>query len=231
MVIAPPSCLDATKLAPPSTRALLTAKLPLPIRPNTWRTPRSASAWPTASATFTEAPSPEETLTPAPLPEGEGACAPPGSWLLSPRSALDEGEHAGRAAGAADDRQRRGDQDRAGRWELGQVGELGQPVLAGAEQEGVTRERRVEAVGGASVGADRLDADPDDRRLLGQPAGAGDRDAGGVRPGLVRVQESGLVVGAGVPAGSEQQPAAGRQRAVLALPGVEVLDLQQEVRV
>ena len=75
-----------------------------------------------------------------------------------------------RAAGAADDRQRAGDQHRAGRRQLRQVLQLGQAVLAVAEQERVARERRVEGVRGAGVGADRLHARrPMHRRLLGQP--------------------------------------------------------------
>ena len=47
--------------------------------------------------------------------------------------------------------------------QLGQVGELGEAVLAGAEQEVVDRERRVEAARRARVGADGLDAEADDR--------------------------------------------------------------------
>src|SRR5262249_10582424 len=78
---------------------------------------------------------------------------------------------------------------------------------------------------------DRLHAEADDGRLLGQPARALDRDARGVRAVLVGVQERVLVVRARVPSGAVQQPAALGQRAVLALPGADVLDVQQEVRV
>ena len=122
---------------------------------------------------------------------------------------LHEREHARRAAGAVDELERRDDDHRARRRQLGQVGELGEAVLARAEQEVVDRERRVEAVRGARVGADRLDADADDRRLLGQPA-----RALGVRAGRVAaVEERVLVVGARVPAGAQQQPAARRAAA------------------
>ena len=40
---------------------------------------------------------------------------------------------------------------------------------------------------GTGVGADCLDADPDERALLREPAGALDVEAGGVRAGLVGV--------------------------------------------
>ena len=87
-----------------------------------------------------------------------------------------------------------------------QVRELGQAVLAGAEQEVVDREGRVEGVRGARVGADGLHADAHDRRDLGQPARGLDVRA----RGLGAVEERLLVVGAGVPAGAQEQPAARR---------------------
>ena len=62
-----------------------------------------------------------------------------------------------------------------------EVGELRDAVLAGAEEVRVDGERRVEAAGRAGVGADGLDADPDDRRLLGQPARALGVGPGGAR--------------------------------------------------
>src|SRR5918997_6109785 len=108
MVIAPPSCRDATKPAPAATSALLTAKLPLPIRPKTWRTPRPARVSPTACATSTPA-----------------------------ASALDEGERPRRAARPADDRQRRDHQHGARRRQRAQVGELRQAILARAVHEGM----------------------------------------------------------------------------------------------
>ena len=71
---------------PAATSALVTWKLPLPTTPNTWPTPCA----------------------------DERAADRLGD-TASARSALDQGQHAGRAAGAADDRQRRGDHHRAGR--------------------------------------------------------------------------------------------------------------------
>src|SRR6266540_3276432 len=67
------------------------------------------------------------------------------------------------------------------------------------------------------------------RRLLRQPPGALDREPGGVRAGLVDVAEQLAVARAGVPAGAAQQPAALRQRAVLALPVLDVVHLEHEV--
>ena len=101
------------------------------------------------------------------------------------------------------------------------------PNLPCAEQERVARERRIERVGRAGVGADRLHPDALDRRLLGQPLGAGDRDAGRVAAVGVRVR----VGASGRPSRSGEQPAAGRA-AGRARPrnAVDVLDLEQEVR-
>src|SRR6266511_4393964 len=181
MVAAPHSCRVATKRAPPAIRALVTWKLPLPTTPKTVSMPSEASALPTASAT---------------------------SMGASRGSALDQGEHAGGAAGAAHDRQRPGDDHRSLRWQLGEVLELREPVAVGAEQERVAGERRVETRGRAGVGAHGLDADADDRGLLREPLGALDRDAGRVRGALVDVAEQLAVVRARVPARTEQQPAA-----------------------
>src|SRR5579859_407157 len=95
----------------------------------------------------------------------------------------------------------------------------------------MARERRVEGVRGPGVGADGLGPEPDDRYLLGQPGRAGHADPRGVRARLVRVEELGLVVGVDVPPGAVQQPAALRQRAMDRLPALDVVDLEQEVRV
>src|SRR3954454_16157258 len=50
MATAPPSWREEWKRAPPSTSALVTAKLPLPARPKTVSTPRRASVEPTTWA-------------------------------------------------------------------------------------------------------------------------------------------------------------------------------------
>ena len=55
IVAAPASCTAGTNRAPAATSALVTWKLPLPIRPNTCRTPACASVRPTTSATLTTA--------------------------------------------------------------------------------------------------------------------------------------------------------------------------------
>ena len=52
-----------------------------------------------------------------------------------------------------------------------------------------------------------------------------------MRAAFVGVQEVRLVVGAGVPTSAVEQPTAGRQRSVLLLPTLDVLDLEQEVGV
>src|ERR1700694_5099791 len=136
MVMAPPSWREAAKAAPASIMARVTSKFPLPISPKTWRTPCSTSSLPTASATFT----------------GQSS------------SAGAQGEDAGRAARTADDRQRAGDQDRAGDRQPLQVGKLGKAVLARAQHEGVAGKGRIEAVRRAGVGADSLHPDPEDGR-------------------------------------------------------------------
>ncbi len=105
------------------------------------------------------------------------------------------------------------------------------PVLAVAHQVGVARERRIEGVRGAGVGADRLRADADDGRLLGDPPGAHRRDAGRVRAGLVGVEERLLARPTGVPPGAVEQPSTIGERPVLLLPRPQVGDLEQEVGV
>src|SRR5919197_2914719 len=139
MVAAPHSCLVATKRAPPAISALVTWKLPLPTTPKTVSTPSEARALPTASAT---------------------------SILggLPGKSALDQGEDGGGAAGAGHDRQRSGDEDRALRRQLGEVLELRQPVPVGAQQEGLAGERRGGAAGRPRGRGHRLAAPPPPRR-------------------------------------------------------------------
>src|ERR1700761_7466196 len=105
----------------------------------------------------------------------------------------DEGEDARGAAGAVDQLQRGDDDQRAGGGQLRQVGQLGQPVAARAEEEVVDREARGHASGGAGVDADRLAAVADDVGVLGQPFGAGDVRAGAGRALGAGVQGRGLV--------------------------------------
>src|SRR5258708_28245904 len=195
--IAPPSWRAATNVAPPATSALVTAKLPLPIRPKTWRTPRSASARPTASATSTA--------------------------LLT----RDEGEDAGRAARATHDRQGCGYQDCAGRRQARQIRQLGQPVLLCTKQELVARKGRLEAMRGAGIGADSFNAEANHRCLLAEPARELHRHAGRVWARFIGIEERLLIVRASVPAGSEQQPTAFGQRAVLLLPFLDVADVEE----
>src|SRR2546423_1748246 len=198
MVIAAPSCRAATKDAPAATSAFVTAKLPLPIRPETCRTPSSASVSPTASATRT----------------------------LGVR---DQGEGPSRASRPADDGEWRHEEEGAGGGQPAEPDQGGQAVLPGAVQEVVAGEGRVESARHPGVGADRLNAEADDRRLEGQPAGALRRGAGSVGASLVDVEKRGLVARPALPAGAEEQPAAFRQRAGLPLPRHQLLDLHEEV--
>ena len=80
-----------------------------------------------------------------------------------------EREHPRRAPGPVDELQRRDNDERAGDRQRREVRELGQAVASGAEQEGVDRERRVEAARRARVDADGLDPEADDVRMLGEP--------------------------------------------------------------
>src|SRR5262249_31144365 len=98
-------------------------------------------------------------------------------------------DHAGRAAGAAGDLLRGGADAGAGRRELVEVAEAGQPELAVAVHGGVVRERRIELARLAGVGADRLDADAEDVALLRQQLGALFREARRVRAVGADVQE------------------------------------------
>ena len=82
----------------------------------------------------------------------------------------------------------------------------------------------------AGVGADGLHAEAEEPGLR-QVGGGGRADTRGVRAVPVGVGEGRRVVAAGRPAGPKQQPAAVRQRPVLLLPVVEVLDVEQVVRV
>src|SRR3954447_23731430 len=115
MVAAPPSWAVATNRAPAATIAFGAWKLPLPTTPKTWSTPCATRCPPMRSATVMGAP-------------------------RFARSPLDEGQHAARAAGAPDDRQRSGDDHRTRRRQCGHVAQLGQPVLVVSEQERVTGE-------------------------------------------------------------------------------------------
>src|SRR5207237_2074336 len=142
MLMAAPSWRAATKEAPPATSALVTSKLPLPISPETCRTPSRARVAPTAWATRTVR---------LPRHQGQG-----------PR----------RAARSSDDGEWCHDEDRAGRGQLAEAHQGGQPVLPGAVHEVVAREGWVEAARHPRVGADGLHPEADDGRLLGQPAGA-----------------------------------------------------------
>ena len=133
---------------------------------------------------------------------------------------LDEREHARRAAGAADELQRRDDEQRAGRRQLGEVGELREAVLARAEQEVVHRERRVEAAAPRPRRCPTVSTPmPTIGALLGQPARALGVRARACAAPVADVEERVLVVGARVPARAQQQPAALGQRAVLGLEG------------
>src|SRR5258705_3277980 len=131
MVVAPHSCRVATNGTPPARNALVTSKLPLPITPNACAAPSSANVRPTSSATFT---------------------APPRRRVCRRDSPLYQRIHPSRAAGAADDRQRRDDQHRAAGREPRQVLQLCQAELSGAQQEVVARERRGETRGGGGGG-------------------------------------------------------------------------------
>src|SRR5713226_10303190 len=181
---APVSWRAATKRAPPAWSALARWKFPLPTRPKKSRTPSCARARPTAS---------EARIAPLPL---------------------DEREHARWASRTMHDGQRPGDHDGPDWWQLGEVGELGEAVLAGAEQIGMARKGGVKAMGLAGVGADGLYTDTDDRRLCGQPTGALDRDAWRVRPGRIGVQKPLLIARSRVPARAEEKPARSEERRV-----------------
>src|SRR5712691_8542973 len=235
MHAAPPSCRAATYRAPWLIRALVTWKLPLPTTPNTVSTPSPARVAATASVTrigsgalgWLPGRTPYGVLGWLPGRTPYGALG----WLpgRAPYGVLDEGDGPARAARPAGDRQRPGDHHRADRRQEGQVLQLREPVLARAQQRGVARERRVEGVRRPGVGADRLHAEPDDRLVGGQPLRAGHRDARGVRSRRVGIEELFLAGRPRVPAGPVQQPAAPGQRAVLGLPVLDVLDLEQEV--
>src|ERR1700688_2797974 len=120
MTAAPPSWRAGMKRAPCSVSALVTWKLPLPTTPKTVFTPASrARAVPIQCATVPR--------------------------VVIAASAGDEGEDARRGAGAADDGQRGGDDDRARDREPVEVAELGEAVLARAEYRLVAGEGRGEA--------------------------------------------------------------------------------------
>src|SRR5207248_9017790 len=103
------------------------------------------------------------------------------------------------------------DEDRAGRGQLAEAHQGGQPVLPGAVHEVVAREGWVEAARHPRVGADGLHPEADDGRLLGQPAGAVRRGAGGMGYTLVNVEEGGLVAGEALHAGEGEMPASVRE--------------------
>ena len=121
------------------------------------------------------------------------------------------------------------DEQRAGQRQPLQVGQLGEPEPAGAEQEVVQRKRRVHAAGAAGVDPHRLGAEAGDRALVGQPPGCLDIRARGSWPVLTDVEELRLVLRAGAPAGAQQHPGALGDRAVGVLPRFQILDREQVV--
>src|ERR687897_16478 len=136
-----------------------------------------------------------------------------------------ERERPYRAAGTADELQRRHHEQRTGRRQRCKVRELRNTILSRTEKVLVERERRIKASGRTSVDADGLHTNADDRALLGEPAGALGVEAG-VGP---VVEEELLVVSASVPARAEEQPATLGQWPVLGLEGAHILDGQQIV--
>src|SRR5580704_18991705 len=102
--------------APSVIRALVTWKLPLPTTPNTVSAPSPASVAATASVTRI----------------GSGALGR--LPVRAPGGPLDEADSPARAARAPGDRQRAGDHHRALGRQQGQVLQLRQPVLPGAQQ-------------------------------------------------------------------------------------------------
>ncbi len=92
-------------------------------------------------------------------------------------------------------------------------------------------ERGIEACRSARVYSDGLDADTDERRFFGEPAGTLHVEAGGLRGTGACVQEKVLVVGASIPAGAQEQPAAVGERAVLGLESADIVHGEQVVRV
>src|SRR5712692_1568825 len=93
----------------------------------------------------------------------------------------------------------------------------------------MTGEWRVEGVGRARVGANRLHADPNEGTLLRQPLSQLDVDARRMRAGLVRVEECLLVIRAGIPARAVEEPGGFRQRTVLPLEPPDVIEGQEVV--
>src|ERR1700722_10314187 len=90
------------------------------------------------------------------------------SAMLEPPLRRHEREHAQRAAGAVDDLQRRGDDDRPGRRELVEVGQARQPETVGAVHDGVAGKHGIETMRLAGVGPDGLHADTENVAFLCQ---------------------------------------------------------------
>src|SRR5579864_8835947 len=127
--------------------------------------------------------------------------------LLGPRRGRQR-DHAQRAAAAADELERGGDDDRAGRRQLVEVAQARQAEAAGAVHQGMTRERRVEGEGLAGVGADGLDADPEDVALVRQQLDRAAMEAGAVRTVGGDVEEVSIAVTPETPEISASAPAA-----------------------
>ena len=137
------------------------------------------------------------------------------------RHALDQRQHPRRAARSR--RRSAAARRSAPRRSAGsrrEVLQLGQAVLAAAHQERVARERRVEGVRGAGVGADRLDARRRSPAPPRPPSGRTPAEMPGVcGPVSSALRKSSWSSRPGVPAGAVEQPAAVGQRPVLGLPG------------
>ena len=141
-----------------------------------------------------------------------------------------EGDDAHGAAGPTDDLQGRGDNDGAGRGQKIEIHQAGQAELAVAMHDKMIGERRLEPRRLPGVSADRLDADSKNVALLGEEERRGFVQSGRVRTVLVDVE----ILGGRLPlrpARAQENPAAGRDPSILALPPFDERHIDQEIRI
>src|SRR5215510_9339870 len=81
-----------------------------------------------------------------------------------------DGEHAHRTPAALGNLERRGNEDRPGRWQPIQVAEACEPELARAVHEVVVGEGRIETSSLSRIGADGFDPDPEHVAIDGEEA-------------------------------------------------------------
>src|ERR1700722_12567172 len=151
------------------------------------------------------------------------------SAMLQPPPHRDERGPAPRAAGAVDDLQRRGDDDRPGRRQLVEIGQARQPETVRAVHDGVAGKHGIETMRLAGGGPGGLHTDTENVAFLCQERHALRMKPRGVRAARTHVEK--LRPCPMRPVGADENPGMRGNAAVLALPLPPDLPRQEEIRI